>query len=250
MIKKSAACAAMLLISSSLFALDLSVGGGAIFGYSASKSETDPTKVRGDLTVTSPGGDIPPGYYPNEILEMVYGYQTSSFDIGAFGFVDARYVEFSAGYIAQIGKVTDIYGVALGERVNEPDKDYTSHLIILDLLGKYPFTLNEKLSVFPAFGFGVKFAVGGNDYSDCTHDILWGFMVKAGGGLDYNVSEKLYMRSELLFYFQLASDMDAKIAGGGANSIGFFNFEKQDFHFAPKGYYLGPQLKIALGYRL
>jgi outer membrane protein W len=216
------------------FAADFafSVGGGAILGYSWSKSETDPASIMYPV----PGMGIMPA-------AMSYGYQTHSFDAGAFVFADATYAELSAGYVFQIGKVTDINADVSGMPISEPDKDYQSHLIILDLLGKYPFTLTQKLSVFPAAGVGAKFAVGGNENSDNKHDVLWGLNLKAGGGVDYALTDVIFIRGEILYYFQLASDKDAKIEvmpGAG----------KTDFHFANAGYYMGPQVKIAAGYKL
>jgi hypothetical protein len=219
------------------FAADFSfsIGGGPVLGYSASKSETDPTDIMYPYGM---------GFVP---ATMSYAYKTNSFDVGAFIFADCTYVELTAGYMFQTGKVTDIKADASmgGSPVPTPpidDEDYQSHLIILDLLGKYPFTITEKLSVFPAVGVGVKFPVGGNDYSDNKHDVLWGLNLKAGGGVDFALTDVIFIRGEVLYYFQIASDKDAKIEvmpGTG----------KTDFHFANAGYYMGPQVKIAAGYK-
>jgi hypothetical protein len=222
-----------LMVSAGAFAADfgLSIGGGPILGYSWSESETNNTTVIG---AAAPG--VP--------TEMSLSYKTNSFDVGAFIFADCTYAELSAGYLFQTGKVTDIKTIMpapLGERT-EDDEDYASHLIIIDILGKYPFKLNDKLSIFPAAGVGIKLPVAGNDFSDKEHDITWGLNIKAGCGLDFALSEALFLRGEVLYYFQVAGDKDAEIE---TEELG-----KNSFHFKDAGYYMGPQIKIAVGYKL
>jgi opacity protein-like surface antigen len=230
--RKIAVLAIGLMLGSGVgaFAADLGwgFGGGAILGYSWSKSETNPTDVK---------------FYGIMPAEMTFAYKTHSFDSGVFLFADCTYVELTAGYIFQTGKVTDIEADVSGQPQSKDDVDYKSHLIIIDLLGKYPFILTGKLSVFPAFGVGSKFAVGGNEFSDNTHDVLWGLSLKAGGGVDYALTDAIFLRGEILYYFQIASDKDAKIAQEP-------ELKKSAFHFANVGYYMGPQIKIAAGYKL
>jgi hypothetical protein len=185
---------------------------------------------------------------------MTYAYKTGAFDVGAFVFVDATYAELSAAYFAEIGKVTGINStithtpagvaaVGMGASlppngpIAQPDEDYLSHVIIVDLLGKYPFVLNEKFTVFPALGVGLKFPIAGNDFSDKEHDITWGVVAKAGGGLDFALAQKLFLRCEALFNYQFASDKKAKIDG-------------VDYQFKSSGYNLGPQVKIGLAYKI
>jgi opacity protein-like surface antigen len=111
----------------------------------------------------------------------------------------------------------------------------------VDLLGKYPFALNEKFTVFPALGIGLKFPFAGNEQSDKEHDITWGVTAKAGAGLDFAVTQALFLRCEALFAYQFASDQEAKIEQSG---------QTLDFKFKPLGYNLGPQIKIGVGYKI
>jgi opacity protein-like surface antigen len=159
-------------------------------------------------------------------------------------FVDATYAELSAAYFAEIGKVTGVTstitgtpgGVADGT-TRADDQDYLSHVIIVDLLGKYPFVLNEKFTVFPALGVGLKFPIVGNENSDKEHDVTWGVVGKAGAGLDFALTQALFLRCEALFAYQFASDQEAKING-------------TDYQFKSEGYNLGPQVKIGVGYKV
>jgi hypothetical protein len=174
-----------------------------------------------------------------------FSYETKTFDSGAFIFVDAVYAELSAAYLAEIGKVTGEMEMGAPMSTKQPiDEDYVSHVIIVDLLGKYPIALNEKLTVFPALGVGLKFPFGGNDFSDKEHDVTWGVVAKAGAGLDISLTQRLFLRCEALFAYQFASDKEAKI------EIPMNNKHKFKFKFKDVGYNLGPQVKIAVGYKI
>jgi hypothetical protein len=235
MCKKIFIAAFLLVLAAAVFAADfgISVGGGAILGGNFTKSETDPSDVV--LELVGPA-------------KMALAYETSAFVAGAFLFVDATYAELSAAYFAEIGKVTGITSTITGtgtpaDGTNPgPDEDYLSHVIIVDLLGKYPFVLNEKFTVFPALGVGLKLPIAGNSQSDKEHDVTWGVVGKAGAGLDFSLTQALFLRCEALFAYQFASDKEAKIDPG----IG----QKYDFQFKSVGYNLGPQVKIGVGYKV
>jgi opacity protein-like surface antigen len=233
-IKKILCVAFLSILAAAVFAVDfgLSVGGGALLGGNFTSSETDPADVSGG----------------NKMVMNVMAYDTKTFDVGAFVFVDATYAELSAAYIAEIGKVTGAAEAAYSPLMSphpsagttvksDIEEDYLSHVIIVDLLGKYPFALNEKLTVFPALGVGLKFPFAGNDYSDKEYDVTWGVTFKAGGGLDYALTESLFLRCEALFNYQFASDKEATI-------------EKVDYQFKDAGYNLGPQVKIGVAYKI
>jgi hypothetical protein len=126
------------------------------------------------------------------------------------------------------------------------DEDYLSSLLLFDLLGKFPFTLSEQLAVYPALGITFRVAIAGNDQSDAAHKANWGLGLKGGGGVDFSLTKAIFLRGELLYYFELVADKDAKIKiadGQGGNP-------EYDFHFANAGYYMAPQLKVAVGYKL
>ncbi|MDR2094081.1 MAG: hypothetical protein LBP76_01000 [Treponema sp.] len=238
MSKKIFFAASLLALTAAVFAADfgISVGGGALLGGNFTKSETDPSRVVLDPSL----GDYP--------TTMALAYETGAFDVGAFIFVDATYAELSAAYFAEIGKVTGITSTISGlpdgipnlptnGTSPQPDEDYLSHVLIVDILGKYPFTVNEKITVFPALGVGLKFPIAGNDFSDKEHDVTWGVVAKAGAGLDFALTQALFLRCEALFSYQFISDREATI-------------DAVDYKFKAKGYNLGPQVKIGVGYKI
>jgi hypothetical protein len=226
MCKKFFIVAFLLVLAAAVFAADfgISVGGGALLGGNFTKSETDPSDL---------GGGI----------KMALAYETSAFVAGGFLFADATYAELSAAYFAEIGDVTGVTSTTTGVGTQSgPDKDYLSHVIIVDLLGKYPFVLNEKFTVFPALGVGIKLPIAGNENSDKEHEVTWGVVGKAGGGLDFSLTQALFLRCEALFSYQFISDQEAKIDPGMG--------QKLDFQFKSAGYNLGPQVKIGVGYKV
>ncbi|MDR1786708.1 MAG: outer membrane beta-barrel protein [Spirochaetaceae bacterium] len=232
-------CAAAVSAAQAAPKFGISAGGGAIFGPSWSKSSTE--NMNGFI-------------YPATAFGAIgLGYKTQTFDVGGFVFGDFTYVEVSAVYLAQIGKAYEvrIKPVAGGQDLSsivpaQDDQDYLNHIVIVDVLGKYPFAFGKSFNVFPAIGLGFKSSVAGNEYSDFSHDVLWGLSVKAGGGADYSLGQKLFLRGEVLFYFQVASDREANIAE--FKDQGFTDVTR--FVFLPEGHYMGHQFKLALGYKL
>jgi hypothetical protein len=221
----------LLAAAAAVFAADfgISVGGGPLIGGNFTKSETDPANIY--------------------VAKMALNYETTAFVVGAFVFVDATYAELSAAYFAEIGKVTGITNIVSESQLatmpngtfSQSDVDYLSHVFIVDLLGKYPFVLNDQFTVFPALGVGVKFPFAGNVNSDKEHDVTWGVVAKAGAGLDFSLTQALFLRCEALFAYQFASDLDAKIPQSS---------QVIDFKFKSVGYNLGPQVKIGVGYKV
>jgi hypothetical protein len=245
MIKKAFALGAiMAMAGSALFALDVSVGGGIMLGGTFNKMETEDTDTQFPNPAYSPSD---PSYGPQLLpAKISSAYSVNDFDIGAFVFADCQYAELSMGFLQQIGKVTDIkpkMSVA-GQPYPIPapdDEDYLSSLLLIDLLGKYPFVLSEKASIYPAVGVMLRIPVAGNDYSDTKHEANWGFGIKARCGLDWNVTDSLFIRNEVLCYFELAADKDIKIEEQGSSI---------DFKVKNAGYYIQPQVKVSVGYKL
>jgi hypothetical protein len=238
MCKKILVMVFLFAAAAAVFAADfgISVGGGALLGGNFTSSETDPANIQ--------VANI-------QVAKMALAYKTAAFDVGAFLFVDATYAELSAAYFAEIGKVTGTTRTVTDSldptqmpngTFSEGDKDYVSHVLIVDLLGKYPFAINEKFTVFPALGVGLKFPFAGNENSDKEHDVTWGVVARAGAGLDLALTQSLFLRCEALFGYQFMSDQEAKIE--------MMPGTKTDFQFKDAGYNLGPQIKIGVGYKV
>jgi len=117
--------------------------------------------------------------------------------IGFYGFFNMKYLELSSGvhYTVIESKVSDPV-------INQFKGDVELAFLSLCVLGKYPFSLGEKIVIFPAAGLDLYICYNSDDgyvnstikNSDFTH--LW---FRFGGGIDFNLTEKLYLRGTVLF---------------------------------------------------
>lgn len=191
------------IVGTAAFAADfkLSAGAGGFIGGDF-----------GGGTVISASG------YPIE-----WSMTTPYFGGGGYAFFDATYAELSLGVFGGSGEGTYKYSYYGSLTSAEYDDAVTSFNI--GLLGKYPFAINEKFSIFPAVGIDyqamLSVKVKGNNVSDDNLDIkdadfsaLW---FKFGGGFDYALTSHLYLRGEALYGIRLASKAETdSIADGYA----------------------------------
>jgi hypothetical protein len=138
-----------------------------------------------------------------------YTMKTPSAGGGGFIFLDATYAELNAAFFG--GSVKSKVKQE-GGGVNSDQEDKMSGMTFnLGLLGKYPVAVNEKLKVFPLLGIEYDICLSlkdenGNELESVgDYSALW---FKLGGGLDFALSEKLYLRFETLYGLRLANKME------------------------------------------
>jgi opacity protein-like surface antigen len=146
--------------------------------------------------------------------------------IGIYGFFDAAYAEVSASLGFGSGTVE-----FLGNNVGL--FSFTS--LNFGLLGKYPFYINDKITLFPAVGIEYQAVLSakleGDEKKPGDFSVLW---FRFGGGLDYNFTDKLYLRGTFLYGIRTAS----KFEKDGLTS---------EYRSTKLGH--GPALKVAVGYK-
>jgi hypothetical protein len=130
-------------------------------------------------------------------------YKTPYFGGGGFLFLDATYAELSFGFFSGAGKITQEYdGIETGDPF---------HLSLtafdIGLLGKYPIELGSSLSVFPLLGVNYRIIVS-LKFDDEEDPFLkpadfYALWFKFGGGLDYAVTDNVYLRGNLLYGIRL-----------------------------------------------
>jgi hypothetical protein len=130
----------------------------------------------------------------------------------------------------------------------QPDERYLNTLIYVDALYKYPFSINQKLEWYPAIGVQFRVPIASNDFGDFKHGASWGLGLKGGAGMDYSISSKWFVRGELTLYCEVAADRNIEIP----EQKDKFDALGTDYNFKVKaqGYYLQPQFRIAVGYRI
>jgi opacity protein-like surface antigen len=140
------------------------------------------------------------GMSASQELKMPY------FGGGGLVFLDVTYAELSLGILGGGGKAKFTQEASgLGSQSFEFDISIAA--LNLGLLGKYPFTLNEKLSLFPLLGIEYRIVLSAKEDgikadSPADNSALW---FKFGGGLDYSFTDSIYLRLEALYGFRIPS---------------------------------------------
>jgi opacity protein-like surface antigen len=240
--KKAVLSVLLVFLPLSAFSADfsLSAGGGGLFGYTFTRY----TLKEGDTLSLQ---------------------RMDRINYSGFLFFDATYAEFSVSILS--GKNNYSESIANGaDTLRESSGTGSETNLGLSLLGKYPFTISEKFTWFPIFGLEYNIALvqtrspddgreydrskgkgvsttdvdkDGNSYPLSAFSAFW---IDVGAGLDYNLTDSLFLRGELLFGFRLPTGYEL-----GALEMAKKALSLKDPSLA--GLTGGPNLKIALGYR-
>lgn len=157
-------------LMSSVFALDMSIGGcgflGSNFGGGIKIDLSDGTNAK--VTMPYNGGGI---------------------NI----FFDAKYVDVSVGSMFAVQKMKNVVtdGKDYSEKIDLVEGLFLT--LNLGLLVKYPISLSETMKLFPAAGIDYESRI--SDHNEKMNR-LW---IKFGTGADFDLSKKMYLRSTLLY---------------------------------------------------
>ena len=164
-----------LCVGSALSAIDMSAGGGGLFGLNF-------------MTFTT------------KFLGVEVSVSDSYFFFGGWGFFDATYGEVAAEFTYG----TNGIGADLG----------------FGVYGKFPIDM----------GMFVLYPMAGAELTLLDYTGLW---VRAGAGVDYDLSRTMFIRGELLYGIELYNSSDVEIAGEGWSTFQH-----------------GPKIRVAVGLRL
>jgi len=206
------------------------------------------------------------GSIEGQSVDVSAAQEMNQFNFGGFVFADATWVEFSVGIQGGVNNYTETMVAEIPSQDNLvlPSKGKGSELMLnFTLLGKYPFTLNERLAAFPLLGVEYQVAlmqarepegrqrydrtdnrrgetdVDGKIYKMSAWNSLF---VVIGGGMDYRLTSSLYLRPELLYSFRLQTPYE----------VDKLKYTKKALKAPdPKlaGLTSGPTLRIAAGWR-
>ena len=185
----------------------------------------------------------------NDIVSMPMHY----FGGGGFVFFDATYTVTSFGFFVGGGKEEGT-GVEYSQ-IKSKTMDFSFSSLNLGLLGKYPFKISEKLKIFPLLGFDYQIAfLVTFDSEKYDEPKLWNqFWFKLGGGLDCELSKRLYFRIEVLYGIRIATN------GEKLFSKKYGIMQMQDYNSGDQPNYdvdgktllgHGLTVRIAIGYKL
>jgi len=144
----------------------------------------------------------------------------NTFDIGGCIFLDFKYAEINMGLLIDSGKThwlweKDYYynnSVLQLEESRKNTDTISTTLLNIGILGKYPFDLNNII-LYPAIGADYQLWLLHSENRKKTPGDLSGnnsVWIKVGGGMDYNFTQTLFMRTELIWGIKLPSKNETK----------------------------------------
>ena len=133
---------------------------------------------------------------------------------GGFAFFDATYAEASFGFAGGFARIMS---------EGSPNRDMSVLQLNLSLLGKYPFELTEKFTLFPLLGIGYQITLSvkdddGNKMEPASDlNALW---FKLGVGGDYSFTDNIYLRFSALFGIRTKTQVEKDMIDDyGADSV-------------------------------
>jgi hypothetical protein len=151
---------------------------------------------------------------------------------GVFAFVDATFVEAALGFSGGAAPYTYISST--------DDGSFTA--LDISLLGKWPFNFGT-FTVFPLLGIDYQIFLSENNAAGASYintdynNSLW---FKAGVGVDYVLTEILYIRGEVLYGVRLSNKYEEDLKDYYI-SLGYTDVKILLGH--------GPTIKIGVGYK-
>jgi len=187
--------------------------------------------------------------------------EMDQFNYGFFAFFDATYGVFSVFYQNGVNNYTETADISVLSNTKQSGKGWES-VLGFSLLGKYPFTLDKRLTVFPLLGMEYQISLvqkrtqddgwvydrddgmREKDKNQKAYNLMdWNsWWVNVGGGVDYLFTDNLFARGELLYNFRLMTVYEQK-------NLDMMKSHAGDPNPQLGGLSSGPALKIAAGWR-
>jgi hypothetical protein len=178
-----------------------------------------------------------------------YSVESYQFGFGGFAFLDFTFVELSLGFfkapVFQINQYVNRGFTGDSIELNATGLD-------IGLMLKYPFRTDKKVSLYPLLGVNYRYFLSANmndnmGSSYVNEDYFTALWFNLGGGLDISFTDRVYLRGELLHGIRLENDFEKELEydmkqPGSEFSDPRVRIEPTIGH--------GPQLKIAIGFRI
>ncbi|GHV87908.1 hypothetical protein AGMMS50267_02680 [Spirochaetia bacterium] len=229
-----------------------SAGGGGLMGYTFTRYTLE---ANGSLDPIIPGN-----INSTQTMDRV--------NYGGFLFFDATYgvaaVSLRGGKNSYEEKLKQKLAGGSWFSISDDTGTGTETALGLSLLGKYPFRVTEKITLFPLAGVEYQIALTEKRQpkGDAVHDRTKGDLpadqdqdgnsyplsawntltIDLGAGLDCQIKGPLFLRNELLFSFRLQTPYET-----GAKDMTAHQFHASNIKLG--GLTGGPTLRISLGYR-
>jgi opacity protein-like surface antigen len=202
------------------------------------------------------------GIMGGEVLHVVQTQDINQFNYGGFVFFDATYAELSVSIQSGVNTWEQLLDQVLPDLKSDKGKGWET-MMGFSLLAKYPFTLTNRLSLFPLAGVEYQVSLAqkrslsaDNRVYNRTNGIYeknkdkkalklsdWNSLfINVGAGADFNLTSGLFIRGEILYGFRLMTPWEKD----GLTQL-------QDAVHNPNlklsGLTSGPSFRIGLGWR-
>ena len=130
-------------------------------------------------------------------------WKTPYFGGGGFIFFDATFAELSLGFFGAGGNMT-FEGRFGGQTISDRER-WSVGGFDIGLLGKYPVVMSDQLTLFPLLGlsYRVIFSARMDGESICDPGDFSALWFKFGGGLDFAVNNRVFLRGQALYGFRV-----------------------------------------------
>ena len=182
----------------------------------------------------------------------------NQFNAGAYAFFDATWLEFSAGVHTGLNTYRESDQISsAGVQGDRNTQSGTGQEVMLNivLLGKYPFTLNDRLLLFPLAGIGYQINLLQNrDGRSRTNELdvdrnyytlpFWNAMfVNLGAGMDFKLSAFSFLRTELIYGIRLRTGYETDALEEVKRTVDASSTSLS-------GLSSGPTIRVAAGWRI
>jgi hypothetical protein len=176
-----------------------------------------------------------------------YSIEYNNFGGGGLIFFDLTFVELSLGYFktAVFSIRENLNGISTG---NSMDLNATG--LDISLFLKYPFATTKKLSLFPLLGANYRYFMSVEDEDNRAVSGIGDFSAiwfKLGGGLDISFTNNIFLRGEVIYGLRLPNEFENDLIDEMRRPGSEFSDPSVDIK-PTLGH--GPQLKIAIGFRI
>jgi len=223
-----------------------------------------------ELRFSAGAGGILGGHFTRYNLQArgpaanMSAYQTmNQFDYGLFAFFDATFV--TLGLIIQTGRNNFDESVYIDGTWN-PDESRSGQGwetgLGISLLGRWPFRLNERVTVFPLIGIDYIISLvqrrsdeygliynrdDGLREADKDGNAFrlsdWNaFIIRVGGGVEFDLTNRIFLRSDLLYGIRLMTVWERK-------NLDFMRNFSGDSSPRLGGLSSGPSVRLSAGWR-
>ena len=192
----------------------LALAGTALFGI--------------DFSLSAGAGGIVGGLFTRYILsangsteKLEATQEADQLNYGGFVFFDATYgifcISFQNGHNTYRADLIEV-----GNKTTMSGKGWES-MLGFSLLGKYPFRLNDRFTIFPLLGIEYQISLvqlwtdpddgkvyRRNDDVDFFVTDWNSFFINVGGGVDFMLPKNFFLRGELLCGFRLMTPYEKK----------------------------------------